>query len=288
MGDPKSRMIPLLGTVYCLVAIVGLYVAVLGQMTKPAPLPLIDETGKQSVRLEQARRIMEQAQRQQPGNAILTMFYKGWLLESDYEDLAEYTKPKYEGDSLERRLNSYNRTVTAIDYIYQDAVYALALLSSGSLILIMLMLWSPGYLVSVLLAAYPVVVVLACAWLHINSDPLEWCWGPFIALGGLIFVFQLVFAFRFGRPEHRTVEGLPWLMIYRRGLVMTNLGIFFLVGALLMATGSLSGAGRSARTSLGLMLFGEGGVALIGFLLALVLIGPGVRAMCRKPSGKVA
>ena len=77
-------------------------------------------------------------------------------------------------------------------------------------------------------------------------------------------------------------------MNYRRGLLMLNLGIFLLVGALLMATGSLSGTGRSARTLLGLALFGEGGIALFGFLGGIVLVIAGVYYIRRKPSDDVS
>ena len=218
---------------------------------------------------------------------FLSEFYKNWLLESDYEDLAEYTEPLYEGDSFERRLIAYNNTVSAVDSIYEDAVIALTLLSSGSLMLVLLMLWAPGYFVSALLASYPVVFVFLCALLGINYDPVFEFWAPFPILGGIIFVLQLIFAIRYGRPEHQTVEGLPWLILYRRGLVMTNLGLFFLIGALLMAAGTIAGPARSLRAQLGLMLFGEGGIVLIGLVGAVVLIPLGVREMNRKPPNQV-
>jgi hypothetical protein len=151
----------------------------------------------------------------------------------------------------------------------------------------MLMLWSPGYFVSALLASYPVACVFLCALLGVNYDPLFEFWAPFPVLGGIIFVLQLIFAFRYGRPEHRTVEGLPWLIAYRRGLLKTNLGLFFLIGAMLMAVGSISGPARSLRAQFGLMVFGEGGIVLIGLVGAIVLIPLGVREMNRKPPVQV-
>lgn len=287
MKKPRSRLIPLTCIVYAVVATAGLYIAVLGQINKPEPLQRIDETGKQSARLEQARQTMEQAQEQKLGNAILSELYRSWLLEREYEELAEYTKPLFEGDNFEQRLVAYNDTVAAVDSIYADAVLALALLSSGSLMLVLLMLWVQSYLVSVLLASYPVVFVFLCVLLGINYDPLFEFWAPFPVFGGIIFVLTLIFAFRYGRPEHRTVEGLPWLITYRRGLLMTNLGLFFLIGAMLMAVGSISGPVRSLRASLGLMLFGEGGIILIGLAASLLLIPLGVREMNRKPPSQV-
>jgi hypothetical protein len=277
-------MIPALCLVYGLIAAAGLYVAVVGQKTAPAPLPLIDTTGTRTEQLAQAKRMMVQAQQQQPDHVILTMFYKGWLLEFDYRDLSKYSKPLFEGDSWEKRIKSYNRTAGDIDWIYADAVTTLAFLSSGSLILIILMLWIPSYLPAVLLAGFPIVVVLICAVLGINSDPLEWIWIPFIVPGGFVFVFQLIFSFRYGPPRHRTPEGLPGLVLYRRGLFMVNFGIFLLAGAVVMATGSSVGSGRSMRTSLGLALFGEGGVVIIGFVLGVLLVLPGVYYMWRQPS----
>jgi hypothetical protein len=287
MTNPKSRLIPLTCIVYAAVALAGLYIAVLGQINRPAPLQRIDETGKQSARLEQARQTMEQSLQQQPKNAILSEFYKNWLLESEYEELAEFTKPLFEGDSFEQRLIAYNRTVAAVDDIYGDAVHALALLSSGSLMLVLLMLWSPSYLVSALLASYPVAFVFLCVLLGINCDPVFTYWAPFPVLGGIIFVLQLIFALRFGRPEHRTAVGLPGLIVYRRGLVLTNLGLFLLIGALLMAAGSLTGEVHSAYARFGLMLFGEGGIVLFGLVGAMVLIPLGVRDMNRKPASHV-
>jgi hypothetical protein len=259
----------------------------LGQIAKPEPLQGIDTSAERSAQVAQAKRTMRQAQGQQPGNVILSEFYRAWLLESEYEDLAEFTKPLYEGDSFERRLVSYNSTVTHVDEIYEDAVVALALLSSGSLVLVLIMLWVPSYLVSVLLASYPVVIVFLCALAGINFDPVFQFWAPFPVLGAIIFVLQLIFALRYGRPEHRAVEGLPRLIMYRRGLVMTNLGLFFLVGALLMAAGTIAGPARSLRAQFGLMIFGEGGIVLIGLVGAMVLIPLGVREMYRKLPGHV-
>ncbi len=283
MKKPKTILIPLTCVVYALVAVTGLIIAVLGQINKPEPLPRIDETGKQSARLEQARQTMEQAQERKPGKAILSEFYRNWLLERDYDELAEFTEPLFEGDSFEKRLIAYNRTVAVVDQIYGDAVLALALLSSGSLMLVLLMLLVPSYIVSALLASYPVAFVLLCALLGINHDPVYDFWAPFPLLGAVLFVLQLIFAFRFGRPEHRTVEGLPWLIVYRRGLALTNLGLFFLIAAMLLAAGSLTGEVRSVHASLGLVLFGEGGIAAISFVVSLLLIVPGVRDMNRKP-----
>jgi hypothetical protein len=288
MASPKSRLIPSLCILYGLVAAGGLYLAVVGQKTAPAPLPLIDTSGIRAEQLDQARHMMEQAQQQQPDQMILTMFYKGWLLEFDYRPLSTYSEPRYDGDSFERRIASYNDTAGLIDEIYRDAVNALAFLSSGSLILTILMLWIPGYLLSVLLAAYPVIVVFFCTLLDINWDPLEYSWIPFGVLGGVIFLLQLVFSFRYGRPEHRTVEGAPGLISYRRGLVMLNLGVFMLVGALGMASGALSGTSRSARTLVGMALFGEEGIALLGFLGGIVLVISGVYYIHRKPSNHVS
>jgi hypothetical protein len=208
-------------------------------------------------------------------------------LEYDYKSLNKYQQPVYEGDSFEKRLESYNDSVKHILDIYQDAVTALTFLSAGSLILIIIMLWSPGYLVSLLLASFPVLVVFICALFGINHDPLEYCWIPFIAFGGIIFFLQLIFSFRFGRPEHHTVEGIQGLMIYRRGLLMLNLGVFLLVSALLMASGSLSSAGHSSRTRLGLVLFGEGGVVIMGLIAGIILVIPGLYYLSRKPSDKV-
>ena len=287
MREPRSRLISLACCVYALVAAAGLYISVLGQMTKPDSLQRIEETEKQPVQLEQAERTMVQAQQQSPGNAILREFYRGWLLESDYEDLAEFTTPSFEGDSFERRLEAYNRTVADVDEIYEDAVFALFLLSSGSMILVLFMLWSPGYLVSVLLASYPVVWVFSCAVLGVNHDPVFAFWAPFPALGATIFVLQLIYAFRFGRPEHRTVEGLPGLMVYRQGLVKTNLGLFMFLCAMLMVSGTLSGPVRSLRALRGLALFGEGGIVLIGFVVGALLIVLGVRDMNSEPQVQV-
>jgi len=284
MDIPKSKVIPLLCIIYGLIAIAGVYVAVLGHNSKPEPLPLIDETANKLEQLEQAKRIMEQAQKQEPEHVILNMFYRGGWLKYEYKSLNTYQQPMYDGDSFEKRLRSYNDSAKHVLDIYQDAVTALAFLSAGSLLLIIIMLRTPGYLVSVLLAGFPVLVVFTCALFGINYDPLEYCWIPFIALGGIIFFLQLIFSFRFGRPEHRTVEGLPGLMIYRRGLLMLNLGIFLLVSALLMASGSISGSGHSSRTRLGLVLFGEEGVVLMGFIAGIILVIPGLYYMLKKPS----
>lgn len=286
MDIPKSKLIPLLCVVYALFAIAGIYVAVLGHYSTPEPLPLIDESILRAEQLEQAKRIMEQAHEQQPDHTILNMFYKGWLLEYDYKDLKKYKQPMYDGDSFEKRLKSYNDTIKHIPQIYQDAVTALFFLSAGSLVLIIIMFRTPGYFISVLLASFPVFVVFICVLFGINYDPLEYCWIPFIALGGIIFFSQLTFSFRFGRPEHRTLEGIEDLMIYRRGLLMLNFGIFLLVGALLMASGSVSGSGHSMRTRLGLALFGEEGVVLIGFIVGILMVIPGLRYMLKKPSGR--
>jgi len=173
---------------------------------------------------------MEQAQKQQTGHVILDLFYKGWLLEYDYKSLVKYKQPMYDGDSFEKRLKSYNVTARHISHIYQDAVTALTFLSTGSLVLILFMLFRPCYFSSVLLAGFPVLVVFVCVVFDINYDSLEYCWIPFIVFGGVIFFSQLIFSFRFGRPDHRTVEGLPHLILYRRGLLILDLGLFLLLG----------------------------------------------------------
>lgn len=284
---PRSILIPLTCVVHVLVAAVGLYISALGWFGRPEPLQRIDETGKHSVRLEQARQTLEQALAQEPANRILSEFYSTLFLELEYEDLAEFTKPLFEGDSFERRLIAYNSTIVAVDPVYRDAVLGLGLLSVVSLVLVSLMLWKPSYFVSALLASCPIAVAFTCALLGINFDPVFQFWAPFLILGSIVFVLQLIFAFRFGRPEHRTVEGLPLLMVYRRGLLMVNLGLFFLITAMLMATGSLGGEVRSLRASIGLWLFGEGGIVAIGLVLSLVLIILGVREMNRKPRGQV-
>lgn len=280
---PKSKLIFLLSIVYGLFAIVGVYVAVLGYYSKPEHLHLIDETGNKPEQLELAKRIMEQAQKEQPNQVILNMFYKGWLLEYDYKDLKKYQQPLYEGDSFEKRLKNFNDSSKRIPHIYQDAVTALAFLSTGGLVLVIIMLRTPGYFVSVVLAGFPVLVVFTCAVLGINYDPLEYCWIPFIALGGIIFFLQFIFSFRFGRPEHRTIDGMPGLIIYRRGLLLLNLGIFILVGSLLMATGSISGSGHSMRTGLVLALFGEEGVVIIGFIVGIIMVILGLCYLLKKP-----
>jgi hypothetical protein len=153
--------------------------------------------------------------------------------------------------------------------------------------LVMLMLWAPSYFVSALLASYPVAWVFLCVLLRINHDPVFEFWAPFPALGAVIFVLQLRFAFKYGRPVHRTIEGLPGLIVYQRGLLKTNLGLFFLIGAVLFASGALAGGARSLRGSFGLMLFGEGGIATIGFVVSLLFIVPGIRDMNRKPPSQV-
>ena len=280
---PKSRLIPVLSAMYCLVASVGLFIAVLGHLGMPAPLPTIDVDAARAESIEQAARILEQAQQQEPGNPILRTFYKGWLLEFDYPGLAEYTEPQFDDDSFELRVSNYNSTVAIIDEIYEDAVVTLTALSSGSLMLAMLMLWAPRYFVSLLLGTYPALVVFVCAFLGINSDPLGVYWAPFIILGATIFLLQLIFAIRFGRPEHRTEDARPLLMRYRRGLVLTNFGMLLFVGALLMTTGALSGEVRSVRAMFGLMVFGEGGIALLGYVMGILFTALGVREMNRKP-----
>lgn len=284
MASPKSRLIPLLCILYGLVAAGGLYLAVVGQKTAPAPLPLIDTSGTRAEQLDQARRMMEQAQQQQPDQAIVAMFYKGWLLESDYGSLSTYTQSRYDGDSFERGVSSYNETAGLIDEMYRDAVNTLAFLSSGSLILIVLMLWIPGYWIAVLLATYPVLVVLICTLLDINWDSLEYSWIPFGVLGGVIFLLQLIISLRYGRPEHRTSSGASGLMFYRRGLLSLNLGIFLLVSATMMANGSLTGTGRSMWTRVGLAIFGEGGIVLIAIVAGIGLVIPGVYYMRRQPT----
>jgi len=67
---------------------------------------------------------------------------------------------------------------------------------------------------------------------------------------------------------------------------MFNFGIFMLVAAVLMATGSISGSGHSARVRLGLALFGEEGVVIIGFIVGIILFIPGLFYLLKKPSGK--
>jgi hypothetical protein len=280
-------LIPVLCIVYGLTAAAGLWIAIVGVIRTPAPLPAIDDPDERSAVLEQARLVAEAAERQQPEHVILTMFYKGWLMESELESLVDYTEPRYEGDSFERRVASFGDTARRIDEIYRDATIALALLSTGGLILSFVMLLAPGYLRSLLLAVYPLVAVLTFVVLGINYDPLEFCWIPFIILGASIFVLQLVFSFRFGRPEHRTVDGLPGLMIYRRGLALVNLGAFMVVSALLMASGSIKGTSRSARAMLGQMVFGEDGIVLIGIVVGLGMLVPGVYYLLRKPTDDV-
>ena len=98
---------------------------------------------------------------------------------------------------------------------------------------------------------------------------------------------QLVFSFRFGRPEHRTVDGLPGLMIYRRGLALVNLGAFLLVSALLMAGGAMSGAGSSGRTRLGLVLLGEDGFVTLGLAVGALFLGLGIYYMRRRATDDV-
>jgi len=286
MDIPSSRLTPLLCIVYALFAMAGIYIAALGYHSKPEPLPLIDETGDKLKQLEQARCIMEQAQKHQTGHVILDMFYKGWLLEYDYKSLVKYKQPMYDGDSFEKRLKSYNVTARHISHIYQDAVTALTFLSTGSLVLILFMLFRPCYFSSVLLAGFPVLVVFVCVVFDINYDSLEYCWIPFIVFGGVIFFSQLIFSFRFGRPDHRTVEGLPHLILYRRGLLILDLGLFLLLGAMLMEGGVNFGPGYSRKVRLGLALFGEEGIVVIGFIVGIILVISGLYYLRKKTSDK--
>jgi hypothetical protein len=287
MDMPKSKLIPLLCVIYGLFAIAGFYVAALGHFSRPDPLPLIDETVGKPEQLEQAKRILAQAKKQEPTHVILSMFYRWDWLKYEYESLSTYQKPAYDGDSFEERLNSYNRDVKRISATYAEAVTALSLLSAGGLILTIIMLWVPGYLVSLLLGSFPVWVVFTCILFDINYDILDYCWIPFIVLGGIIFLLQLIYSFRFGLPEHHTAEGIQGLMIYRRGLLMFNLGAFLLIGALLMAGGHLSGTGHASRVRLGLALLGEGGIVIIGLIAGIIMAIPGLYYLTRKPSDKV-
>lgn len=287
---PKSKVIPLLCVVYGLFAIAGIYVAVLGHYSKPAPLPLIDETVGKPQQLEQAKSILAQAEKQAPTNEILSEFYYLKGLERKYERLVTYVKPAYDGDSFEERLTDFNEDAKRILDSWDDAIITLSFLSVGGLILIVIMLRSPGYLVALLLGAFPLLVVFTCLLLDINYKELENCdncWPPFIALGAIIFLLQFIFSFRFGRPEHRTVEGLPGLMIYRRGLFLLNFGAILLVSALLMAGGSLSSSGHSSYTRLGLALFGEGGIVALGLIAGTIMAILGLYYLTRKPSDKV-
>ena len=274
MAFPKSALIRLFIVLYGIIAISGIYIAYLGHSFMPEPLPLIDITVSKTAQYEQAKLILEQARKQQPDQTFFSEFYRGlWWLENDYEDLIDFREPKFEGDSYQKRLNSFNRSAATVSNIYKDAVFALSFLSSGSLILIIIMLLNPCHLNSVLLACYPVVTVFACVVLNINYDPLEYYWVPFIAMGGVIFLLQLISSFKFGNcPEHQTDAGQSGLTIYRRGLFFLNFGVLILLGALLMATGSLSGSSHSMRTSLGLLTFGEEGVTFIGFIMGVVMI----------------
>jgi len=286
---PKSKAIPLVCVVYGLLAIAGIYVAVLGHFSKPAPLPLIDKTGVMQD-IQQAKRILAQAKKQAPTNQILSQFYYLEGLEWKYERLVTYVKPAYDGDRYEKRLTDFNEDAKQILDTWDDAIITLSFLSVGSLILIIIMLRSPGYLVALLLGVFPLLVVFTCLLLDINYEKLEncdYCWPTFIALGAIIYFLQLIFSFRFGRPEHRTVEGLPGLMIYRRGLFFLNFGAFSLIFALLMAGGSLSSRGHSSYTRLGLVLFGEGGIAALGFILGTIMTIAGLYYLTRKPSDKV-
>jgi hypothetical protein len=269
-------MVRLLCLVYFLVAVGGLALAILGRTTAPAPLPLIDGAGNRTEQLEQARRMMEQAQQHRPDQAILAMFYRGGIIGRAYRSLERYEQPLFEGDSFERRVASCNCSARAVDEIYQDAVAALALLSSGSFVLTMVMLWAPSYLVALLLGVHPVAVVIVCALTGINSDPLEICWAP----------FQLAFSFRFGRQRQRTNESPRTLMVYRRGLLMVNLGLLLLFVALLMTTRALPGSGNSLRTGLWMALLGEEGVAILSVVVGIILVLPGVYFMCRGPRGE--
>jgi hypothetical protein len=274
MAVPKSALIRLFIVLYGVIATAGIYIAFLGHRSMPEPLPLIDITVSKTEQYEQAKLILEQARIQQPDPTIFNEFYRGlWWLENDYEDLIDFRVPKFEGDSYQKRLNSFNRSAATVSNIYKDAVFAISFLSSGSLLLIIIMLLNPCYLNSVLLACYPVVTVFSCVVLNINYDPLEYYWVPFIATGGVIFFLQLISSFKFGNcPEHQTDAGIPGLTIYRRGLFFINFGVLILLGVLLMASGSLSNSSHSMRTSLGLLIFGEEGVAFIGFIVGVSMV----------------
>jgi hypothetical protein len=274
MAVPKSALISLFIVLYVLIAVAGIYIAFLGHSYMPLPLPLIDKTVPKTKQYEQAKLILEQARKQQPDQTFFKEFYRGlWWLENDFEDLIDFRKPKFEGDSYKKRLNSFNRGAVSILDIYKDAVFAISFLSSGSLILIVIMLLNPCYLNSVFLACYPVVTVFACVLLNINYDPLEYFWIPFIVMGGVIFLLQLISSFKFGNcPEHQTDAGKSGLTRYRRGLFFINFGVLILLSALLMATGSLSSSSHSMRTSLGLLIFGEEGVAIIGIIVGVIML----------------
>ena len=114
MDFPKSKPVRILSIVYGLVAVAGIYIATMGHIHELEPLPLINETGNKLETVEQAKYIMELAQKQQQDHLILNMFYKGWLLKSEYRSLTSYKKPMFDGDSFERRLISFNNTVKQI------------------------------------------------------------------------------------------------------------------------------------------------------------------------------
>jgi hypothetical protein len=281
MAAPKSALIRLFIVLYGIIAAAGIYIAFLGHSSMPETLPLIDKTVSKPEQYKQAKLILAQARQQQPDQTIFNEFYRGlWWLESDYENLIDFREPKFEGDSYQKRLNSFNSSAATVSNIYKDAVFAISFLSSGSLVLIVIMLLNPCYLNSVLLACYPVFTVFGCVVLNINYDPLEYYWVPFITMGGIIFFLQLISSFKFGNcPNHQNDEGMSRLTVYRRGLFLLNFGVLLLSGALLMATGSLSSSSHSMRTSLGVLIFREEGAAVIAFFVGAIMVIIGLKNM---------
>ncbi len=286
METRRYKEVLVLSLAYGLVSLCGLYFAFFAYKITPPSLPDIDSTASRIEQLAQAERIAEQAIQQTPGYIVIHEFYKGWILEWDYESLRDYDQPRYDGDSFEARVAEFNNGVSRVRKFYLDSVYTLTFLSSGSLVLVLLMLWIPGYLWSVVLATYPLGIVVICVLLDINYDPLGYCWIPFIVLGILIFVVQLAYSFRYGRPQHRTPEGAPGLVLYQRGLMLATLGVITIVGAVMVAIDSLSPLSRPERR-LDLLLQSEDRIPLIVAVVGVALVIGGMYFTFKKPSASV-
>jgi len=211
-----------------LIALACLYIAITGIPFIPEPFPLVELNSQESMQLEQVKTIYDKVIKQKPDNMFLTHFYRAaHFLEDDYNGLRFYKVPVSDGDSFLKRIASFNQTVNILYHMLKGSIIALLILSSGTVLLLLFLLVRPGYLPSLLLGIFPATLIIILKKLGLSFEPVtETYIAVFFVLGLVIYLFQLVFSFRYGKPTSQNIQAsLSDLLLFRKFLAFFNIGM---------------------------------------------------------------
>ncbi len=280
MKYKHSKYVVNFSRVYLLIALICLYMGITGISFIPGPFPLVELNSQKSIQLEQVKTIYDKVIKQKPDNLFFAHFYRAArFLKDDYNDLLFYKVPVSDGDSFLSRIASFNQAVNSAYHMFKGSMIALLILSSGAVLLLLFLLVRPGYLASLLLGTFPGILIIVLKKRGLSFEPVtETYIAVFFVLGLVIYLFQLVFSFKYGKlTAQDTYVDLYELHIYRKTLFFFTFGMLATIFPIL--------GDFNTSHSLAIWLFGAEVMGYIVFfmgilslIVALIYFIAGIRA----------